>query len=216
MSLGFPLPFLRWHKKTSRRKSIPHIPPPPPSTTSSKLPVVISTNTRQTKLTIPLIDTDCTTSIKRRWGMRRRSQSRMGSKLALPLPDSVTSMVTSVKWRELHWLIHLKHLKHCPHTVSTGFVYVLHMYAHRFHHWVGKISHWRAWQPTPVFFPWESPWTEEHGGIQSRGCKESDMTEWLSTHSTHVSIRICTCTTHVLIYVSNRYACYIYTCMSVT
>ena len=25
----------------------------------------------------------------------------------------------------------------------------------------------RAWQPTPVFLPGESPWTEEPGGIQS-------------------------------------------------
>ena len=27
----------------------------------------------------------------------------------------------------------------------------------------------RAWQPTPVFLPGESPWTEEPGGLQSRG-----------------------------------------------
>jgi len=27
----------------------------------------------------------------------------------------------------------------------------------------------RAWQPTPVFFPGESPWTEESGGLQSMG-----------------------------------------------
>ena len=30
--------------------------------------------------------------------------------------------------------------------------------------WVGKR---RAWQPTPVFLPSESPWTEELGGLQS-------------------------------------------------
>ena len=29
--------------------------------------------------------------------------------------------------------------------------------------WVGKIP----WQPTPVFLPGESPWTEEPGGLQS-------------------------------------------------
>ena len=34
--------------------------------------------------------------------------------------------------------------------------------------WVGKIP-WRAWQPTPVLFPEESPWTEEPGGLQSMG-----------------------------------------------
>ena len=27
----------------------------------------------------------------------------------------------------------------------------------------------RAWQPTPVFLPQESPWTEEPGGLQSTG-----------------------------------------------
>ena len=34
--------------------------------------------------------------------------------------------------------------------------------------WVGKIL-WREWQPTPVFLPGESPWTEEPGGLQSVG-----------------------------------------------
>ena len=27
----------------------------------------------------------------------------------------------------------------------------------------------RAWQPTPVFLPGESPWTEEPGSLQSMG-----------------------------------------------
>ena len=35
--------------------------------------------------------------------------------------------------------------------------------------WVGKIPWRRAWQPTPVLFPEESPWTEEPGGLQSMG-----------------------------------------------
>jgi len=30
---------------------------------------------------------------------------------------------------------------------------------------VGKISWRRAWQPTPLFLPGESPWTEEPGGF---------------------------------------------------
>ena len=33
--------------------------------------------------------------------------------------------------------------------------------------WVRKIPWRRAWQPTPVFLPGESPWTEEPGGLQS-------------------------------------------------
>ena len=35
--------------------------------------------------------------------------------------------------------------------------------------WVEKIPWRRAWQPTPVFLPGESPWTEEHGRLQSTG-----------------------------------------------
>ena len=43
--------------------------------------------------------------------------------------------------------------------------------------WVRKI-HWRrAWQPTPVFLPGESPWTEEPGGHSPWGCTELDATE---------------------------------------
>ena len=29
---------------------------------------------------------------------------------------------------------------------------------------------------------WEIPWTEEPGGLQSRGCKESDATEHACMH----------------------------------
>ena len=48
---------------------------------------------------------------------------------------------------------------------------------HRFNPWVGKIPWRRAGQPTPVFLPGESPWTEEPGRPQSIGRIESDMTE---------------------------------------
>ena len=47
--------------------------------------------------------------------------------------------------------------------------------------WVGKIPWKRARQPTPVFLPEESPWTEKPGGLQSMGRKELDATEQLST-----------------------------------
>ena len=33
-----------------------------------------------------------------------------------------------------------------------------------------------AWQPTPVISAWRIPWTEEPGGLQSLGRKESDVT----------------------------------------
>ena len=35
--------------------------------------------------------------------------------------------------------------------------------------WVGKIPGRKAWQPTPVFLPGASPWTEKPGGLQSMG-----------------------------------------------
>ena len=35
---------------------------------------------------------------------------------------------------------------------------------------LGQEVPWRgAWQPTPVFLPGESPWTEESGRLQSMG-----------------------------------------------
>ena len=45
-----------------------------------------------------------------------------------------------------------------------------------FYPWVGKIPWRRAWQPTPVFFPGESPWTEEPDELQSMGSK--DYSPW--------------------------------------
>ena len=41
----------------------------------------------------------------------------------------------------------------------------------------------RTWQPTPVFLPGESPWTEEPGGLQSIWSPRADITEQLSTHT---------------------------------
>ena len=40
---------------------------------------------------------------------------------------------------------------------------------HGFDPWVGEIPWRRAWQPTPLFLPGESSWTEEPGGQQSKG-----------------------------------------------
>ena len=37
----------------------------------------------------------------------------------------------------------------------------------RFDPWVAKIPWRRVWQPTPVFLPGESPWTEQPAGLQS-------------------------------------------------
>ena len=40
---------------------------------------------------------------------------------------------------------------------------------HGFNPWVRKIPWRRAWQPTPVLLPGESPWAEEPGRLQSIG-----------------------------------------------
>ena len=52
--------------------------------------------------------------------------------------------------------------------------------------WVGKIPWRRAWQPTPVFLPGESPWTEDPGALQAMGLlrarQDSDTTEQLHFH----------------------------------
>ena len=37
----------------------------------------------------------------------------------------------------------------------------------QFDPWIRKIPWRRAWQPTPVFLPRESPWSEEPGRLQS-------------------------------------------------
>ena len=51
----------------------------------------------------------------------------------------------------------------------------------RFDPWIEKIPWRKSWQSTPVFLPGESRWTEEPGGLQSRGPKELGTTERLST-----------------------------------
>ena len=40
---------------------------------------------------------------------------------------------------------------------------------HGFNPWVGKVLWRRKWQPTQVFLPGESPWTEKPGRLQSMG-----------------------------------------------
>ena len=37
---------------------------------------------------------------------------------------------------------------------------------------LGRSPWRRAWQPTPVFLPGESPWTEGPGGLQAMGSQK--------------------------------------------
>ena len=48
---------------------------------------------------------------------------------------------------------------------------------------VWKIPWRRAWEPTPVFLPGESPWTEQPVGYSPEGHKDSDTIE--VTEHTH-------------------------------
>ena len=47
---------------------------------------------------------------------------------------------------------------------------------------LGRTPWRRAWQPTPVFLPGESPWTEELGGLQSLGLQsQTQLSDRAST-----------------------------------
>ena len=49
---------------------------------------------------------------------------------------------------------------------------------------LGWEDSWRrARQPTPVFLPGESPWTEEPGGLQSKGSQSQTRLKQLSAHT---------------------------------
>ena len=53
---------------------------------------------------------------------------------------------------------------------------------HGFDPWVGKIPWRRAWQPTPVFLPGESPWTEEPRGLRSIELQRIRL-DWVTEHA---------------------------------
>ena len=50
-----------------------------------------------------------------------------------------------------------------------------------FNPWVGKNPWRRAWQPTPIFLPGESPWTEESSRLQSMGSQRVRHS-WVTKH----------------------------------
>ena len=55
--------------------------------------------------------------------------------------------------------------------------------------WVEKIL-WRwTWQPTPIFLPGQSPWTEEPGGLQSMGLTRVRH-NWVTKHNTFVLLYV--------------------------
>ena len=52
--------------------------------------------------------------------------------------------------------------------------------------WVRKTSWRRAWQPIPIFLPGESRGQRSLVDYSPKGSKESDTTEWHSTHAWHL------------------------------
>ena len=58
----------------------------------------------------------------------------------------------------------------------------------RFSPWVGEIPWRRKWQPIPVCLPGKYHGQGSLAGYSPRGCTESDMTEWLRTSCTKVSM----------------------------
>ena len=56
----------------------------------------------------------------------------------------------------------------------------------RFNPWVENVPWKRAWQPTPVFLPGESSWTEGPGGLRSIGLQNRTWPKRLSTMTTHL------------------------------
>ena len=51
---------------------------------------------------------------------------------------------------------------------------------------VGKILWRKAWQPTPAFYPWRIPWTEEPGGLQSMGSQRVGH-DWATKYTRVIS-----------------------------
>ena len=88
----------------------------------------------------------------------------------------------------------------------------------RFNPWVGKIPWRRKWQPTPVFLPEKSHGQSNLVDCSSKGCKELDTAERLSTR---ISLSLCvTCVCVLLsthfwfsIYVSIFIHSYAYICI---
>ena len=88
--------------------------------------------------------------------------------------DGYTSHLPSDYWSE--------HLFTCLLAIYiSSFVMRLFRYFALFYNW--KIPWKRAWRPTPVFLPEESPWTEEPDGLQFMGSQRVGH-DWASKHRT--------------------------------
>ena len=73
--------------------------------------------------------------------------------------------------------------------------------------WIGKIPWKTAWKPTSVNLAWRIPWTEEAGGLHSKGLQKvgHDWSDLAHTHSSVHFIHVNVC------YTSCRHCCPHYT-----
>ena len=83
------------------------------------------------------------------------------------------SWVGKISWRRRCYLLQYSWASLMVQTVRN----LPAMWESRFDSWVGKIPQKRAWRPTPVFLPGESPRTKVPGGPHSMCHKESDRIE---------------------------------------
>ena len=68
---------------------------------------------------------------------------------------------------------------------TWDYVYLIqlwHQFLDTYTYYMSKCAYWRRkWQPTPVFLPGKFHGQRSLAGYSPWGCKELDMTEWLTT-----------------------------------
>ena len=78
---------------------------------------------------------------------------------------SINSLALSFLWRNVCLVLYYHLFKH--------FMYIISVFA---------TPRRRQMAPHSSTLAWKIPWMEEPGRLQSMGCEESDMTEWLHFH----------------------------------
>ena len=75
--------------------------------------------------------------------------------------------------------------------------------------WFGKIPWSRKQQPTPVFLPWNIPWTVQPGGLESMGSQRVDTTEHTRARSIISPLVAVSCFSYLWLYFCfvNRFIC---------
>ena len=106
------------------------------------------------------------------WGMTGR-MSRSKGRGVLQTEDSMCKGPEVVE----NMMLSLSGEMNCRRLRSCGF-----------HTWVRKIPWRRTWQPTPVYLPGESPWTEEPGGLQSTGLQRVGHEQLCTTTSLSIHL----------------------------